>query len=110
MITNKDVKDALTHCINNRWKLIAKGRLEWYVSKCALCELFGGHNEESRRNGRFKPSNRCKGCPVYLRNGGKGCATGSHFMKFIGDRTPESAQAMLQFLRDTRKHFFGDGK
>ena len=108
MITNKEVKDALTHCIDKRWRPLAKGKGLWDVPQCALCGLFDGGNGWDGR--RFKPRDECKGCPVYLRNGGKGCAAGSHFVEFMNARTPESAHAMLKFLRDTREHFFGGRK
>lgn len=108
MIRNREVKRALDHCIDKRWRLLAQGETLYNVSKCALCELFGGGNE--RAGYRFKPNSKCKGCPIYLRNGGKGCATGSLFDQYMNTFSAKSAQAMLRFLRDTRKHFFGDVK
>jgi hypothetical protein len=108
MKTNKQVLDALTHCINKRWKLLAQGAREYSVLDCALCDLFDGCNFV--RNNKLTPSTNCKGCPVYLHNKGKGCAAGSLYIEFNKHSSILNAKKMLNSLKDARKHFFGEIK
>lgn len=114
MITNQQVKDALDECINERWKEIVKGATERQLPSCALCELFGGGNRYASSLTGTVPAWECEGCPVYLRNGGKGCADGSQYTEWSRRGRQERpvrtrARNMLKFLQDTRKHFFGGG-
>lgn len=116
MITNQDVFDALTSCIEDRW--------EWHaahpdgedrcVTDCALCRLFDGRTEsEYDDNGEYVGEiscTDCEACPVFLMNGGKGCASGSAFDIWFRETNRETATVMLDSLKAAKKHFFGDWK
>lgn len=107
-ITNKEVFDALTSCIDGRWRwhsLSPTGYSGHAANSCALCHLFDGGNYSFT-----KPSEECHRCPVFLMNNGKGCADGSSFMRWADNHNKTNDKRVLSELVAARVYFFGDWK
>lgn len=113
MKTNQQVYDALTDCIENRWKKHARARhgVALNVPPCALCKLFDG-GIMSFRDGTggavSMPAPGCHACPLYLTNGFRGCAGGTAFSIWATGPTKRRAAKMLAELETAKVHFFGD--
>jgi hypothetical protein len=108
-LTNQKVYDALNHGIRVRWPIhIAAGGEAMFAPPCLLCDLFEGGNDLD--NYGYVPWETCKACPVSIFNDGKACGSGSTFIKWVRDSTPETAKAMRKELKAVKKHFFGDWK
>ena len=106
-ITNQEVYDALTECIEKRWKLIVEngGGDDYRTPVCQLCEIW-----------YFSNAN-CSGCPLQLfektkqpRYSGACMAKNASYKKWSEKRDKDSAECVLKVLQETRNHFFGDWK
>jgi hypothetical protein len=102
-ITNQQVFDALTESIELRWEKIVEnyGWLPSSVPKCQLCDLFFLGEPRS-----------CNGCPLFIYDGVTCWNKGSAYFLWFAAETLKDKQleaiSVLNVLKETKKHFFGD--